>query len=69
MTIHLGSVSIYPCFLLYIVSKWDQTNDRFMRVIHLGRFDCTFIVHAGATCKIPVKTDTTYYFVENLESS
>ena len=29
--IHLGRVSIYPCFILYIVSKRDQTNN-----IHLS---------------------------------
>ena len=32
MTIHLGRVSTYPCFILYTVSKRDQTND-----IHLSR--------------------------------
>ena len=29
--VHLGRVNNYPCFTLYIVSKWDQTND-----IHLS---------------------------------
>ena len=27
MSIHLGSVSTYLCFILYIVSKQDKTND------------------------------------------
>ena len=31
MSIHLGSVSTSPCFILYIVSKRDRTND-----IHLS---------------------------------
>ena len=32
MSTLLGTVPTYPCFILYIVSKWDQTND-----IHLTR--------------------------------
>ena len=31
MSIYLGRVSTFPCFILYIVSKQDQTND-----IHLS---------------------------------
>ena len=27
MSIHLGGASTYPCYILYIVFKWDQTND------------------------------------------
>ena len=38
MRIHLGRVSTYPCFILYIVSKWDQTID-----IHLSGL-CTYAV-------------------------
>ena len=25
MSIHLSSVTTYPCFILYVVSKWNQT--------------------------------------------
>ena len=27
ISIHLRRISTYPCFILYTVSKWDQTND------------------------------------------
>jgi len=27
MSIHLGTVFFYLCFILYRVSEWDQTND------------------------------------------
>ena len=47
MSIHLGRVCTYPCFILYDVSKWEQTNDiRLSGLIHLSgihlrRFYCT----------------------------
>ena len=37
MSMHLGSVSTHPCFILYTVSKWDQTND-----IHLSGLSSAF---------------------------
>jgi len=47
MSLHLGGVSTYPCFIFDIVSKWDQTNDIYLfkcvihlSSIHLERFDC-----------------------------
>jgi len=41
MSIHLGRLSIYPCFITYVVSKLDQTNDIRLSGIHLWRCDCT----------------------------
>ena len=32
VSFHLGGVSICPCFILYIVSKRDQTNDIHLRL-------------------------------------
>ena len=41
MSIHLGRLSIYPCFITYVVSKLDQTNDIRLSGINLWRCDCT----------------------------
>ena len=45
MSFHLGGVSTYACFVLYIVSKWDQTND-----IHLSRLSTSAVSTNSTFC-------------------
>jgi len=49
MSIHLGRVSTYTCFVLYVLSKWDRASERVIHLdsIHLGRFVCSTFLLIG----------------------
>ena len=55
MSIHLGSVLTYPCSIIYIVSKRDQTNAIHLSGIQSGSFDCTQIPRSSLPDTVEVK--------------